>query len=231
MAYQNPTLFGVAYASRLHQQIDKSSGFNEQVRRQISPASDLDPQKRDHAMTLLRWLNKWGCRITKESFPKISRELAGWFRKWRTKLPSADLELVGLQDQHLDVLAGAYHELLGVHDFGPTSASKALFAVCPRAAMPWDAAIQGEFRLVGRAPENYRAMLVRSKDEGQKLIDDATRCGVIDPHNNIPSEIGRPEHTLAQLLDEYHWIAITRGHEIPAHSDLRQWVQWTGPTC
>ena len=88
--------------------------------------------------------------------------------------------------------------------------------------MPWDAAIQEEFKL------GYRAMLVRSKDEGSKLIDDAARCGVLDPQNNIPSEIGRPQHTLAQLLDEYHWITITRGHEIPSHGDLRQWVQWTG---
>jgi hypothetical protein len=224
--YQGPTLFGVAYASRLHRQIDKSSGFIEQLRRKILPDRDLDPQKCSHAKALLKWLNKWGCRITEDSFPKISGELDDWFRKWRQQLPCTGLELVCLQDQHLDVLAAAYHELLGIHDFGPTSASKALFAVRPHAAMPWDAAIQEEFELGGRAPENYRAMLVRSKDEGKKLIDDAGHCGMADPRHNIPSEVGRPEHTLAQLLDEYHWITITRGHEIPRRDELKRWVEW-----
>ena len=114
VAYQDPTLFGVAYASRLHRQIDKSSGFNEQVRCKISPASDLDPRKRNHAKILLEWLNKWGCRIEKKDFPAISRELAGWFGKWRTDLPSTDLELVRLQDPHLNVLENAYDELLRV---------------------------------------------------------------------------------------------------------------------
>ncbi len=227
--YQAPTLFGVAYASRLHRQIDKSSGFNEQVRRKISPALDLDLQNRDHAKILLKWLNKWGCRITENSFPKISQQLADWFRERQRRLPCTGLELVSLQDAHLDVFADAYHALLEVDDFGPTSASKALFAVCPRAAIPWDAAIQDQFKrklkLHGRAPEDYRAMLMISKDEAKGLMSAAARCGVADPRN-IPREIGRPEHTLAQLLDEYHWITITRGHEIPSGDELKLWVEW-----
>jgi hypothetical protein len=219
----------VAYASRLHRQIDKSSGFNEQVRHKISPALDLDLENCDHATILLKWLNKWGCRITENSFPKISQQLAEWFRGWQRRLPCTGLELVSLQDGHLDVFADAYHALLEVDDFGPTSASKALFAVCPRAAIPWDAAIQDHFKdtfkLHGRTPEDYRAMLELSKDAGKGLMTDAARCGVADPRN-IPREVGRPEHTLAQLLDEYHWITITRGHEIPSRDELKRWVEW-----
>jgi len=226
MPYQNPTLFGMVYASRLHREIDKSLGFDEQLRRKTLPALDL--QDRDHARALLEWLNKWGCRITKDSFPKISRKLGRWFGEWQPRLPHTGRGLVSLEDRDLAALIEAYDKLLAIDDFGPTSASKALFAVCPDAAIPWDAAIQANFASPGRAPESYRLMLVRSKHEGELLIADAARCGVAEPQD-IPREVGRPDHTLVQLLDEYHWITITRGHEIPSREVVQQWAKWVGP--
>jgi hypothetical protein len=223
MAYQNPTLFGVAYASRLFREVDTPSSFEALRRKTGTGGLDLKNPANGHAQALLEWLNKWGCRITKDSFPVISSKLAKWFRKWKPKLPHTNL--VSLQEQHLDILADAYNELLDVDDFGSTSASKALFAVCPHSAMPWDAAIQAEFKLSGRARENYRDMLERSKDEAEILIADAARCGVTDPQN-IPHEVGSPGRTLPRLLDEFHWITITRRHRIPACEELQQWAGW-----
>lgn len=225
MTYQEPTLFGLAYASRLHQQIDKSSGFNEQLRCKIVPSRDLELQDRGHGRILLEWLNKWGCRITGDAFPKISDELAKWFQVWRPKLPRATVNLVGLGDRDLDSLEEAYRDLLDISEFGPTSASKTLFAVRPHAAMPWDAAIQKEFGLSGRAPERYRAMLVRSMREGRTLMAEAKRRGWSDSRSGIPTEIGRPKNTLSQLLDEYHWITITRGYVIPDRDELERWIR------
>jgi hypothetical protein len=222
MPCQNPTLLGVAYASRLFRELDTRSSF-EVLQRKTSTALNLTNSANGHAQALLDWLNKWGCRITKESFPLISSKLEKWFREWKARLRHA--ELIDLRGEHLDVLAGAYTAMLIIDDFGPTSASKALFAICPHAAMAWDAAIQAEFKLGGDAAKNYRSMLERSKHEAQMLIADAARCGVDDPRN-IPLEVGCPGRTLPRLLDEYHWITITRGHRIPAGEELQRWVEW-----
>jgi hypothetical protein len=88
--------------------------------------------------------------------------------------------------------------------------------------MVWDDPIRKEFGLAGDRA-GYRRMLTRSKAEGDNLVADAARCGVTD-WRAIPNEIGRPGYTLPKLLDEYHWITITRGHQIPALDDLRRWT-------
>jgi hypothetical protein len=71
-------------------------------------------------------------------------------------------------------------------------------------------------------------MLVRSKHEGAMLVEDAARCDVTDPLE-IPAKVERPNNTLSQLIDEYHWITITRRHEIPSRDEMKQWAEWLGP--
>jgi hypothetical protein len=220
--YPNPTLFGMMFASRLFREIDKPNQAFEEFCQETG--AELNLQKPEHARALLNWLNRWGCRITKDSFPLIFPKVAKWFGKWEPNLPNS--ELVDLDDHHLDKFANAYDELLEIDDFGPTSGSKALFAVRPHGAMPWDAEIQAEFDLRGRAPENYRAMLLRSKTEAEMLIHDATtHCGAAN-QQSIPRMVGSPDRTLPKLLDEYHWVTITRQHQIPTCGELKQWARW-----
>jgi hypothetical protein len=220
MTYHSPTFFGVAYTSRLFREIEASKAL-ARLRHQTGAAPDL--ANREHAGALLGWLNKWGCRITKGSFAAISGKLAMWHREWKPKLPRVEIQ--DLQGQHLDTLAAAYAGLLAVDEFGPTAASKALFVLCPRAAIPWDAEIQRAFDLRGRGQDRYRAMLMRSAQESATLIADAARCGVSDPAT-IPRMVESEAVTLSELLDEYHWITITRRHEIPGSGELEQWAGW-----
>jgi hypothetical protein len=124
----------------------------------------------------------------------------------------------------LDLVADAYDALRAIHGLGPTGASKVLFAVRPEIAMAWDEGIQKEFGLAGDRA-GYRKMLTRSQAEAENLVVDAARCGVAD-WRAIPDEVGRPEHTMPKLLDEYHWVTITRRHQIPAPEDLRRWTAW-----
>jgi hypothetical protein len=214
MLYQNPTLFGVAFASRLFRQIDYLSSF--EVWRDLESPANCEG--------LLEWLNKWGCRIATESFSERSPKLAAWFRKWNPQLPHASVELVGTRDPDLDILADAYDGLLTA-GFGPTAASKTLFAIRPETAMAWDRAIRAGFNLNGGSRQNYRAMLALSKREAEMLIADAARCGIPD-HRSIPDEVGSPDRTLARLLDEFHWITIVRRHQIPTSNELKRWVGW-----
>lgn len=218
MAYQDPTFFGVTYAARLFGEIETSNTLAT-LRHATGERPDL--RNREHAQALLEWLNSWGCRITKKEFSRISKDLAKWFRK--QELPPGELH--DLQDRELNVLAGAYEGLLTINEFGPTAASKALFVLCPDAAIPWDAAIQQAFGLVGSAPEKYREMLVRSGREAKALIADAARCGITD-HRKIACAAKSQAITLPELLDEYHWITITHRHTIPSSDDLTRWLAW-----
>jgi hypothetical protein len=68
-------------------------------------------------------------------------------------------------------------------------------------------------------------MLALSKREAELVIADAARCGVAR-EQCIPAAIGSPVRTLVRLPDEYHWITITRRHEIPSAQKLKQWIGW-----
>jgi hypothetical protein len=224
MPYRNPTLFGVVYASHLFREIDVPSAY-EQFLAQIGPAPDL--RQHAHAMALLDWLNKWRCRINNNLFPALSQSLAHWDNEWIQQLPQVNVELVDLTDNDLDILADAYAALLEVFHVarrGATAAAKTLFAVRPKAAMAWDAAIRSELN-VGDNRQGYRDMLVVSKRELKMMIADASQRGIAA--GDIADTIGSPGRTLVRLLDEYHWVTITGRHHIPTCCELKQWIGWT----
>lgn len=216
-----PTLFGVSYAARLFREVDNPSSFG-QLLHLTAPAINL--QNPAHASALLNWLNQWGCRIAGNLFPALSTSLSYWDQQWRPQLPQPHVELVNLQNADLDILVAAYEVLLGVHGLGPTAAAKVLFALHPETAMAWDEAIRAVLN-IGANEQGYRDMLVHSKHEAEMLIADASRCG-IGNRQDIPGIVGSPDRTLARLLDEYNWITITNGHQIPTCSDLKQWAIW-----
>jgi hypothetical protein len=223
MVYQNPTLFGLAYASRVFREVDRARAF-EELREETGAALNLEyPDNNGHASASLKWLNKWGCRINAKSPERLFERWAEWFCLWRPRLP--DVALVDTGDRDLDIVADAYDELRAIladSSKRPTGASKLLFAVSPEVAMVWDDPVRKEFGLVGDRA-GYRRMLTHSKAEAENLVADAARCGITD-WRAIPNEIGRPGYTLPKLLDEYHWITITRGHQIPALEDLWRWT-------
>jgi hypothetical protein len=221
-----PTLFGVVYASRLFGEVDATSQAYRPFRKMTEPELNmLEGDSNGHVDALLNWLNKWGCRISKKQFPEITDQLIKWFEKWKPRLPSNDTRLPDIAGADMDTLTGAYSELLRVDKFGPTSASKTLFATRPNLAMPWDALIQRGFELEGRAPGQYRAMLVLSHKEAEALITNARQFGVSAAQ--IPTVSGSREHTIPWLLDKYHWITITRRHRIPSCEELQLWAQWS----
>jgi hypothetical protein len=117
---------------------------------------------------------------------------------------------------------------LKVCGFGPTATSKILFAVRPKSAIPWDAPIREAFGLSDDG-DAYTAMLERCCEEARKLLEEAERHGIAD----IPREVARAEgRTLVRLLDEYHWITITEGHQVPDREELARWLslaasRWT----
>jgi len=216
MPYVNPTLFGLAYAARLFRQFDYDLNFDN-FRGAASPVDLTNP---DHARLLRDWLNSWGCRIDKTKLHTFSNGVANWSRQWLAQLPSRSL--LNLSDPDVELLADSFDDLRN-KVMGPTAASKTIFFLLPETAVPWDDAIRNGLH-VGQSRAGYIAMLKQSQEELAYLVANAGELHVSE--SRIPEVVGSPARTLVRLLDEYHWITITRGHEIPTCAELRQWVSW-----
>jgi len=195
--YQEPTLFGAIYASRLIREIDIRYGYH---RFRAKTRGKLDI--RVHSDLLLKWLNTWNSRVEKASFP--TKALGRWQDKWQSVLPRR--KLASLWNNDLDVLAHAYGALDDIYDIGATIASKILFAVCPQAAMMWDAPIQRAFQL-RPSPDGYSELLGRSRREAAALIAATKRCGDTEqgagnPEGSPRSNAGKSSRRLS--LDHDH---------------------------
>lgn len=167
----------------------------------------LDLSRAAHSGALHRWLNSWGCRIRypREGEPDT---FGAGLAAWAGRHAPAHAPLARLTPREIAGLAAAYEELaalpIGRRSLGPTAAAKALYALRPDSVMPWDAAIAQ--RLHGARD---RAAFARHLELGRSWaravleesggLDEAALC----------AEIGRPEVSLAKILDEHLYVTIT----------------------
>ena len=120
-------------------------------------------------------------------------------------------DLSDLTDPVIDQIAAAYAALAAVpvsagavrRTLGPTAAAKALFALRPRAVMPWDAAIAA--RLHGaRDAAAFARHLRLGRSWSQAVL---AETGM--PADEIAILVGRPGMPLAKLLDEYLYVTVS----------------------
>jgi len=227
--YVPVTLLGLAYAAWVFRQLDDHNSYDEFH----NATHPLDLTNQDHATRLRNWLNKWGCMIKKDEPAIIWPQLNNWCSHWVAGLPSQPLRNVS--DQEIKLLAGAYDQLRG-EIMGPTAASKTMFALRPDTALPWDVAIRVELD-AGDDGAAYEKMLMRSRAALNGLVENAHKFRIEE--SQISEVVCNPCRSLARLLDQYHWITITRGYQIPSRevlhwfksaSDQPSVHQWTNRT-
>lgn len=184
----------------------------------------LDPEDPAHRDALIRWLRRWGCRhLRLADHEQTSAQLLDWWRECGLRVPPAERELVDLEDGELAAAGEAFDQLgrrpaagrrtprgAGPVTFGPTAAAKTLFAVRPRALVPWDTPIRKGLGR-GDGADAYRRYLAAC---GEALQGFAARVRI--PVDGLPHRLGRPRSTPAKLVDEYLWIRVTRGWRPPA---------------
>ncbi len=166
---------------------------------------------------LLRWLRSWGCRhLRLDDTAMSSRSLAAWASTWLDALPTRSL--TALRGADISRSSGAYASLAARRaasasraggpvavTFGPTAASKAMYALRPATFAPWDAPMRTALAF-GDGADGY-ARYLRLCAEGIRAT--ARRAG-IEPRE-LPAALGRPNTTAARLVDEYLWLTLTRG--------------------
>ena len=232
--YENVTLSKLAFASTMY---DSLTPFNDSLRRlNKATGSSIDLANPEHRISLMKWLNDWGCRHLSEEYHEVaSRSILNWYQVDGASLFTNEKPLWDLEDHELEVASSAYGSLKdstgawrvrgggkSVVHIGATAASKILFAIRPKALMPWDEAMRISFKCDGR-PESYSRYLKEIRDLAVHIRGLCrTRGFQID---DLPQKLGRPNSTVLALVNEYIWVTETRKVELPSSHTLAQWAE------
>jgi hypothetical protein len=185
---------------------------------QVATKGAPDLSQAAHRHALHTWLNAWGCRIRyprEGDTPLFDRAVADWWAFWSERLPSPDTHLPDLDDDEIDVLGRAYGDLSSrgvapgrkagsVRTLGPTATAKTLYALQPMAVTAWDRQIG--YRLYGRRDQAAFCEHLRlaRRLAGALLVHAASEA-------DLSAAVGRPNSSLAKLLDEYWYVTIPLG--------------------
>jgi len=235
MNTRDVTLSKIAMAGLLFNSLTPYNTSLVNFRSATDDGLDLAVQK--HRDALLDWLNAWGCRhLSKNQHQVASESISDWYQGDCATLFSDKTPVWKLEDEQIEAAAKAYGSLkekIGarrsrqggsksqVH-IGPTAASKILFAIRPKALMPWDDAMRKSFKC-DSSPESYFRYLVTIRDltlHIEKLC--RSKGFAID---DLPGRIGRPDSTVVELLNEYIWVRTRKiPIKLPSTETLAHWA-------
>ncbi|MBT9142089.1 MAG: hypothetical protein DDT29_00482 [Dehalococcoidia bacterium] len=233
MNYESVTLCKLALASAMY---DSLTPFNKSLKLlNDDTGNNIDLANPEHRIALIKWLNDWGCRhLSEDQHNVASNSILKWYQADGTSLFTKEKPLWDLENGELETAARAYGSLkdeMGarrvrggskrkVH-IGPTAASKVLFAIRPKALMPWDEAMRISFECDG-SPESYSKYLIRIRNLTLHIGNLCRNKGFeID---DLPQKLGRPNSTVLALINEYIWVTETRKVELPSSGTLTQWA-------
>lgn len=195
----------------------------------------VDPE---HRRALLIWLNQWGCRqFASEYHDLASSEILSWYNQFNSTLFDRDKNLLELTEAEIYSVTRAYEALSNKTasfrrrkgstlriTVGPTGASKILFALRRNALLPWDAPIREYYGYDGSGT-SYVRYLTHVKHVVEELASECGKKGI--ELDSLPELLDRPDSTVPKLIDEYHWVTITRGCSPPTREIFRNWVRWS----
>jgi hypothetical protein len=186
----------------------------------VAPATGdvVDLALPERRRALHRWLNSWGCRIryARPGEPDLfDVGVAAWWARRRAGLATVTASLSTLTDDQITGLCVAFEDLSRLpvartaagteRTMGATASAKALYALRPRAVMPWDLMIAERLH-GGRDPIAFAAHLRLGRDWARQLLRDT---GWDEPR--LAADLGQPGATLARLLDQYCFVRFTLG--------------------
>jgi hypothetical protein len=215
------------------------SGYDESYREFLGGTRPLlDLHNEQHVKALLNWLDDWGCRQFVTAYHCLAaKEITDWYERVAGQLFPIDTKILSLSEEDLAAVERAYAGL--VHrmaskkvragreflvEIGPTGAAKILFALRPKALIPWDIPMRAKFHLNGTA-RSYCSYLRHVREQLESLSGECSGYGL--RVGDLPQILGRPESSLPKLIDEYHWVTISRKCSMPHWSELGRWLAWS----
>ncbi len=199
---------------------------------ETQPSLNLNIEQ--HRIALIKWLNDWGCRQFAIDYHNLaSRQILDWFEEFGHLLFPVNRTLLDLSESDFLLIHRAYANLVhrtasmrGGHtkvEIGPTGTAKILFALRPNALIPWDEPMRKKLILNGSAShyEKYLNIVRRHLEELSEAC--ITRGHSLSA---LPRLLNRPTSSLVKLIDEYHWVTISRKCPVPSSRELEQWAEW-----
>ena len=199
-------------------------GYREFLK-ETTPAPDLTQQS--HRMSLLKFLNSWGCRIKKADHDAAAKQIKEWYDGISGKLFPTTTGLLALTDSDLDTTEDAFKGLADRRaterkTFASVPTAKVLFALRPNALIPWDNDMLSHFHLNGSAA-SYRQHLLWVRERLQDLSVECTKRGFTLA--DLLTKIERPMSTLPKLIDEYLWVTVT--NKFQPKQLIERWEKWS----
>ena len=213
-------LYELAYACRLYGEDDAAYCKMRKTLGQTSALASPEQWKE-----LLKFLNKWGCRIAEYDVDELTKELQKWWAEDNCKLP--DKNIRALDDSERDQIGKSYEELLqlgaGLH-FQDTAAAKTLHVLRPDTLPMWDAKIKEWF--TDEVGKTYSDFVRHVAEEISELEEDVRRLD--HSLNHVPQLVhSRADSaSLVKLADEYYWVTKTLGYTVPTREQAEKWLKW-----
>ena len=195
----------------------------------------------EHRNKLLIWLNSWGCRqFAVEYHNQASQEILSWYNEYESNLPEAATNLWELTESEF-ISVGLAFESLSKHpasmrkknnstysvSIGATGASKILFAIRPKALIPWDEKIRQHFKRYFNCEQDGECYIAYHREVIRMLEKLKKQC---KSHGlqfiNLPKILNRPNSSIPKLIDEYHWVTITNNCLVPTSETFQLWLKW-----
>lgn len=227
-------LIDVLFACRYYSAV---TGFDKSIQKfQQATSPGINLSLDAHRMALLKWLNDWGCRhIAIKFHRRASDAIRDWWKEHETHLPPNDANLAALTPDQIALAAEAYESLKGLEigrhavkqrrnpvriPMGDTAAAKTLFAIKSNSLPPWDEPIRKKLN-----GQDYKAYLATCRGTAQALMEEARQRG--ENPDRIPELVGRPDSSLAKIIDECNWAYLTRGYQKITPEELRRIQDWS----
>jgi hypothetical protein len=226
MPTAEPAFIDIAWAVALRDLVDynksyddimKEEEFLEKIRRNPEYLTYKEIES-----ILLKFLNDWGCRITKVNYSSISKVLREFFIKNNGRLYlEEDISTFDF-DVNESRLEGIFKELDEIKDIGPTSVSKILHITNPCLFVMWDMGIakelgyehstKGYFEFLKKM-QKYANNILRTFKE--RFSDEKDLEDFFYRYFKLKRKC-----TLAKFLDEYNWAKHTKKWKIPPEWDV-----------
>jgi len=233
---KNISLYDIAFASLIFDSL--TNFYNDSYYSFMKDTNySLNILNKSHRLRLLKWLNDWGCRNFKRDFHQLaSKNILGWYEENCNLLPEIYKNIWELSENDFKSIFKIFETLSKkvasqrksgnkfiIAKIGPTSVSKILFALRPKSLIPWDEKMRVFFHLTGNAEGylDYLSIVINLCNELEN------QCKDNGFHlKNLPAKIGRRDITIPKLIDEYHWVTITRNCKLPDKELVKVWLDW-----
>jgi hypothetical protein len=224
-------LYALAYACKLYKEEGgENKKFDEAYKNMLQNlGKERNLSSIEQIDALLKFLNRWLCRIPEDNFPSLREGLQNWARNWVSRIPPAnDQDICSLKPEERAQIGSSYESLLQFGDklrFQDTAAAKTLHALRPNILPIWDREVKAKF--AKRHERQTRAQLYREfigevASEISELREDVERLGL--SLSKVPQLLKHDGYSLVKLVDEYEYMTITRKCKIPSRAHLESWI-------